>query len=96
MPNAPSNPPSPSEGRTGPHPPLPRDKRGWNVSPAPDGRGMPEHTPTGPPAHRRPGFLWFVVILLALNWASYLLFQPTEGEQRLTVPFSPYFLEQVK
>jgi cell division protease FtsH len=57
---------------------------------------MPEHTPTGPPAHRRPGFLWFVVILLALNWASYLLFQPQEGEQRLTVPFSPYFLEQVK
>ena len=97
MPDEPSNPPSRlNEGRVGPHPRLPRDKRGWNVSPAPDGRGMPEHTPTGPPAHRRPGFLWFVVILLALNWASYLLFQPQEGEQRLTVPFSPYFLEQVK
>ena len=27
------------------HPPLPRDKRGWQVAPAPDGRGMPEHAP---------------------------------------------------
>ncbi len=37
---------------------------------------MPEQTPTGPPPHRRPGFLWFVLILLALNFASVLLFQP--------------------
>jgi len=78
------------------HPPLPRDKRGWQVAPAPDGRGMPEHAPSGPPAHRRPGFLWFVLILIALNWLSLLLFQPSSGEQRVTVPFSPYFLEQVK
>jgi len=78
------------------HPPLPRDKRGWQVAPAPDGRGMPEHAPSGPPAHRRPGFLWFVLILIAVNWLSLLLFQPSSGEQRVTVPFSPYFLEQVK
>jgi cell division protease FtsH len=78
------------------HPPLPRDKRGWHVSPAPDGRGMPEQTPSGRPAHRRPGFLGFVLILLVLNWASYFLFAPSTGEQRVTVPFSPYFLEQVK
>ena len=78
------------------HPPMPRDKRGWHVAPAPDGRGMPEHAPTGPPAHRRPGFLWFVVALLALNWLSLLFFQPSTGEPRVTVPFSPYFLEQVK
>jgi len=57
---------------------------------------MPEHAPSGPPAHRRPGFLWFVLILIALNWLSLLLFQPSSGEQRVTVPFSPYFLEQVK
>ncbi len=82
--------------RSGPHPPLPRDKRGWQVSPAPDGRGMPEQTPSGPPAHRRPGFLWFVVILIAINWLSVFFFQPSTGEQRVTVPFSPYFLEQVK
>ena len=78
------------------HPPLPRDKRGWHVSPAPDGRGMPDHAPSGPPAHRRPGFLWFVLILLVINWGSYFVFQPSTGEQRVTVPFSPYFLEHVK
>ena len=75
---------------------MPRDKRGWHVAPAPDGRGMPEHAPTGPPPHRRAGFLWFVVALLALNWLSLLLFQPSSSEPRVTVPFSPYFLEQVK
>ena len=75
---------------------MPRDKRGWQVSPAPDGRGMPEQTPKGPPAHRRPGFMWFVGILLAINLLSVLFFRPATGEPRVTVPFSPYFLEQVK
>ena len=78
------------------HPPLPRDKRGWHVSPAPDGRGMPEQAPAGKPPHRRPAFLYFVIALLAINWLSVLFFQPSSGEQRVTVPFSPYFLEQVK
>ncbi len=87
---------SPGVGRRDAHPPMPRDKRGWHVAPAPDGRGMPEQAPSGPPAHRRPGFLWFVLLLLLLNWASYFLFQPASGEQRVTVPFSPFFLEQVK
>ena len=75
---------------------MPRDKRGWQVSPAPDGRGMPEQAPTGPPAHRRQGFLWFVLALLALNLLSVFFFQQTTSEPRVTVPFSPYFLEQVK
>jgi len=75
---------------------MPRDERGWHVSPAPDGRGTPEKRPTKPPAHRRPGFLWFVAILIAVNWISVLLFRPATGEQRVTVPFSPYFLSQVK
>jgi cell division protease FtsH len=96
MPDAPSQSDSTSGDRSEAHPPLPRDKRGWQVSPAPDGRGMPEHAQVGPPPHRRPGFLWFVLILLAINWASYFLFQPTTSEQRVTVPFSPYFLQQVK
>ncbi len=85
-----------SESRADAHPPLPRDKRGWHVSPAPDGRGMPEHAPTGPPPHRMRGFWYFVLALIALNWLSVFFFAPSAGEQRVTVPFSPYFLEQVK
>jgi cell division protease FtsH len=85
-----------SAARADAHPPMPRDKRGWHVSPAPDGRGMPEQTPKGPPAHRTRGFLWFVVFLLALNWLSVLLFAPSSGQPRVTVSFNPFFLEQVK
>jgi cell division protease FtsH len=96
----PDDPPNTSNGADGErseaHPPLPRDKRGWQVAPAPDGRGMPEHTPSGPPPHRLRGFWYFVLALLALNVLSVLFFQPATGEQRVTVPFSPYFLEQVK
>jgi cell division protease FtsH len=81
---------------TNTQPPMPRDKRGWHVAPAPDGRGMPEQTPKRPPAHRRPGFLWFVLLLLALNWLSVLLFAPASGQPRVTVSFNPFFLEQVR
>ncbi len=78
------------------HPPMPRDKRGWHVAPAPDGRGMPEQ-PSGPPPHRRPWFLWFVIGLLALNWLSLLLLQPGgTSEPRVTVAFNPYFLQEVQ
>ncbi len=86
----------PEPARTDTRPPLPRDKGGWQVQPAPDGRGMPQQSPSGPPAHRRPAFLWFVLILLAFNLLSVVLFQPSTGEQRVTIPFSPYFLEKVK
>jgi cell division protease FtsH len=82
--------------RSDPHPPLPRDKRGWSVAPSPDGRGMPEHANQPPPAHRTRGFLWFVIALLAFNWLAVLVFgTPKSGETRVTIPFSPYFLEQV-
>ena len=83
------------DGRSETHPPMPRDKRGWRVAPAPDGRGMPEQAQSRPPPHRRVGFLWFVVALLAVNWLSLLIFQPA-GQPRVTVPFNPVFLEQVK
>ena len=44
--------------------PMPRDKRGWRVAPAPDGRGMPdEHKP--PPPHRWRGFWIFAALVLA-------------------------------
>jgi cell division protease FtsH len=75
---------------------MPRDKRGWHVAPAPDGRGMPEQTSSGPPAHRRPGFLWFVLILFAINLLSVFFFQPSSAPPRVTVPFSPYFLQEVQ
>jgi cell division protease FtsH len=73
--------------------PMPRDKQGWRVAPAPDGRGMPdEHKPA--PPHRWRGFWIFFVALLALNWLFVLILQPP-GQQRVVVPFSPYFLSQL-
>jgi cell division protease FtsH len=85
-----SNPPD----KAVPPPPMPRDKQGWRVAPAPDGRGMPEeHKPT--PPHRWRGLWIFFGVLLALNWISVLAFQPS-SEPRVTVPFSPYFLNQVQ
>ncbi len=96
MPDEPSTQPERTSGdRSEAHPPLPRDKRGWQVSPAPDGRGMPEHANPGPPPHRMRGFWYFLLALVALNWLSVLFFEPSTGEERVTVPFSPYFLEQV-
>jgi cell division protease FtsH len=73
---------------------MPRDERGWQVAPAPDGRGMPEEHKPRPP-HRLRGFWVFVIVLLALNWVSVLIFKPP-GEPRVNVPFSPYFLDQVQ
>src|SRR5579864_1911802 len=73
---------------------MPQDKGGWRVAPAPDGRGMPdEHRP--PPPHRLRAFWIFFLVLLALNWLSVLLAQPS-GQPRVTVPFSPYFINQVQ
>ncbi len=73
---------------------MPRDKRGWRVAPAPDGRGMPEEHKPRPP-HRLRGFWIFVLVLLAFNWLSVLVFQPP-AQPRVKVPFSPYFLSQVQ
>ena len=78
-----------------PPPPIPRDEKGgWQVAPAPDGRGTPDqHKPT--PPHRLRGFWIFVAFLLALNIISAVAFQPG-GQPRVKVPFSPYFLQQVE
>jgi cell division protease FtsH len=73
--------------------PMPRDEGGWRVAPAPDGRGMPEE-PKSPPPHRKRWFWIFVLVLLAINWASLLMAQ-SGGQPRVKVSFSPYFLDQV-
>src|SRR3984957_18898993 len=73
-------------------PQLPRDKRGWQVAPAPDGRGTPPSTQR--PAHRTRGFIYFIVALLAINWLSVLLFEPS-GQPSVNIQFSPYFVSQV-
>lgn len=73
---------------------MPRDHRGWRVAPAPDGRGAPDPPKKRPP-HNSRFFLWFVVGLLAFNLASVLLLSPG-GQQRVKVPFSPYFLSEVQ
>jgi cell division protease FtsH len=77
-----------------PHREMRRDHRGWRVAPAPDGRGAPE-APKPPPAHRSRRFAWFVVGLLVFNLGSVLVFSPG-AQQRVRVPFSPYFLSQVQ
>ena len=91
---------NPSSGRSEnaekpgpPSPAMPRDRGGWRVTPAPDGRGMPEeHKP--PPPHRLRGFWMFFLALLAINWVLVLVSQ-RGAEPRVSVPFSPYFLDQV-
>jgi cell division protease FtsH len=79
---------------TDPRKPIPRDHRGWRVAPAVDGRGMPE-SPQQRPPHRTRGFLWFVVVLLAINVGASVLLSPS-GQTRVKVPFSPYFVSQVQ
>src|SRR5689334_9513357 len=74
--------------------PLPRDKRGWRVAPAPDGRGTPDEQEPRPP-HRRARFWVFVFVLLTINWILALVAAPG-GTPRVKVPFSPYFLSQVQ
>src|SRR2546423_4347210 len=52
--------------------------------------------PQKPPGLRAlgPRFIWFVVILLALNlWISSLI---PSGQERIRIPYSPTFLTQVK
>jgi cell division protease FtsH len=73
---------------------MPRDERGWRVAPAPDGRGMPD-PPVSRPPHRSRRFVWFVALLLALNFGSVLLVRPA-GQPRVRVPFSPYFVGAVR
>jgi cell division protease FtsH len=73
---------------------MPRDDRGWRVTPAPDGRGAPD-PPKAKPPHRSRWFIWVVGALLAFNLGSVILF--SHGSQsRVKVPFSPYFLSALQ
>jgi cell division protease FtsH len=74
--------------------PMPRDKGGWQVAPAPDGRGTPDHHLPQPP-HRLRGFWIFVAVLVATNWLLVLLFQ-APAQPRVKVPFSPFFLNELQ
>jgi len=80
--------------KTVPPPPMPQDKGGWRVAPAPDGRGLPEEHKPKPP-HRLRAFWIFFLVLLAVNWLS-VLFVQTGGQPRVNVPFSPYFIQKVQ
>src|SRR4051794_40414336 len=85
----PSSPTTPLPDRKGDH----EHPKGWRVQPAPDGRGMPPQKPPGLRA-LGPRFIWFVVILLAVNiWISSLI---PSGHDRIRVPYSPTFLAEVK
>src|SRR4051794_31187910 len=77
---------------------MERDPRGWNVTPAPDGRGAPEQPkqPVRPPRAPRIGWRWiaFVVAALAINYLLATALRPNNNPQ-VTVPYSPFFLNQV-
>jgi cell division protease FtsH len=79
--------------RTPPPPPAEKDKPGWRVAPAPDGRGTkPQRQPMLPWSPRR--FLLILVSLLVLNWVLVQVFAPPEKEIR--VPYTPTFLNQLR
>jgi cell division protease FtsH len=76
--------------------PAPPEGHGWKVIPAPDGRGMPDQTTKPRPPHRRPGFVWFVVALVVVNWVLVALLTPASKQPRVTVAFNPFFLQAVQ
>jgi cell division protease FtsH len=80
--------------RTPPPPRADRDKPGWRVAPAPDGRGsnQQQRPPMIPWSPRR--FLVILVALLVLNWALVQIFAPAEEEIR--VPYTPTFLNELR
>ncbi|MEA2247184.1 MAG: cell division protease FtsH [Solirubrobacteraceae bacterium] len=86
--------PSPAPPKA-PERPAPPDGKGpsWRVDPARDGRGAPpEPKPPMIPRSRR--FIAIIVGLLALNFVVAFI---TGGPEKHTpVPYSPFFLEQVR
>src|SRR5215213_5300718 len=64
----------------------------FKVEPAPDGRG--ERKKPGRRGFMRPGFLTIVITLLSVNYLLLNVLAPTEPVA--TVPYSPYFVDQVE
>jgi cell division protease FtsH len=76
-----------------PLPPGPRDRPGWRISPAPDGRGAtPPKPPMMPFSWGR--FLLILAALLAVNYLLVALLAPPKP--RLSIPYSPTFLAEVR
>jgi cell division protease FtsH len=81
----PRTPPPPQQGG--------KDKPGWRVAPAPDGRGgQQQRPPMIPWSPRR--FIVILIALFVLNWALVQIFAPAEKEIR--VPYTPTFLNQLR
>ena len=81
----PRTPPPPQQGG--------KERQGWRVAPAPDGRGAkPERPPMIPWSPRR--FIVILIGLFVLNWALVQIFAPAEKEIR--VPYTPTFLNQLR
>jgi cell division protease FtsH len=81
----PRTPPPPQQGG--------KEKQGWRVAPAPDGRGAePQRPPMIPWSPRR--FIVILIALFVLNWALVQIFAPAEKEIR--VPYTPTFLNQLR
>jgi cell division protease FtsH len=73
--------------------PPQKTESGWRVDPAPDGRGAPDR-PKPPMVPRGKRFVWFVVVLLAVNLL--LSFMTGRPEERERVPYQPFFVDQVE
>jgi cell division protease FtsH len=66
---------------------------GWRVEPAPDGRGAPP-APKPPMIPRNRRFLAAMLVLLAVNFG--VAFFTSGPPKRTQVPYSPFFVEQVR
>src|SRR3954468_13399371 len=86
--------PDPSPAASKPQRPPDTDERtGWRVEPAPDGRGAPP-APKPPMIPRGRKWIALIAALFALNFI--VAFATGGPEQRTQIPYSPFFLQQVK